>query len=323
MAVLVVAAPTASDAQPLPTCKAMCQRLADCKMPSYTKACLDSCKQHGYEASEEGRAQLLTLTRYSCQQIQSALAGTDGHQPQRSSTQNAPARTPSTRTVSNDDEAELDRLDKELNEAEQQLGEDEQELERRSSGARGPVRGAGAPARGPADPVRGGRGSAGGRPAQPEPRGSAQSSGGYDDGHASGPAAGRYQGCSSVCGRILQCGLMAFDRCDKMCEGAARYTGHHWRVEGSCSEIKKALVTDQWMCTAEASHGTAVGNGPYAYSTTSLMGAGNTRDQAAREALRNCNAIQGSKSSLAWLGGQTVDGGMCQVTRCVPPGTPL
>ena len=61
---LVVAAPTVSAAQPPATCKAMCQRLTDCKMASYTKMCLDSCKQYGYEASEEGRAQLLTLTRY-------------------------------------------------------------------------------------------------------------------------------------------------------------------------------------------------------------------------------------------------------------------
>jgi len=46
IAVLVVTAPAASDAEPLPTCKARCH-----------------CKQQGYEASEEGRAQLLARTR--------------------------------------------------------------------------------------------------------------------------------------------------------------------------------------------------------------------------------------------------------------------
>src|SRR5690349_17990782 len=101
IAVLVVTAPTASDAEPLPTCRAMCQRLTDCKMSSYTKTCLDTCKQYKYEASEQGRAQLLTMTRYSCQQIQAALAGTDGHQHQRPSTRNTPARAPSMR-VRND-----------------------------------------------------------------------------------------------------------------------------------------------------------------------------------------------------------------------------
>jgi hypothetical protein len=62
IAVLVVTAPTASDAEPLPTCKA-CQWFTDCKMSSSTKRCLDYCKQQEYEASEEGRAQLLTGTR--------------------------------------------------------------------------------------------------------------------------------------------------------------------------------------------------------------------------------------------------------------------
>lgn len=143
MAVIAVAAPTASDAQPLATCKAMCQRLTDCKMSSYTKTCLDTCKQYGYEASEQGRAQLLTLTRYSCKQIQSAMAGTDRHQHQRAST-----RPPSTRPASNDDAGELDKIDKELNDFERQLGNDAEELERRSRGPRAPARGAGGSARG-------------------------------------------------------------------------------------------------------------------------------------------------------------------------------
>ena len=82
MAVLVVAG-KASDAEPRPTCKAMCQRLTDCKMPSYFQRCLDNCKPH--EASEEGRAQILVFTRYTCDQIRSSVPGANGHQP--SSTQ--------------------------------------------------------------------------------------------------------------------------------------------------------------------------------------------------------------------------------------------
>jgi hypothetical protein len=46
VAALAVAAPTASDAKPQATCKAMCQRLTDCKLSSYTKLCLDTCKQY-------------------------------------------------------------------------------------------------------------------------------------------------------------------------------------------------------------------------------------------------------------------------------------
>jgi hypothetical protein len=153
MAVLAVVAPTASDAKPQATCKSMCQRLTDCKMPSYTKMCLDACKQYGYEASEAGRAQLVTFTQYSCKQIQSAVGGTDGQQhqgasPRSSAPRNASPRPPSTSAPGNDDAAELDKLEKELNDLDTQLGKDSDELERRSRGARGPARGAGAPARG-------------------------------------------------------------------------------------------------------------------------------------------------------------------------------
>jgi len=144
MAVLAVAAPTVSDAQPRATCQAACKRVTDCKMSSYTKMCLDDCKRNGLEASEEGRAQLLTVMRLSCQQIQSAVADME-HQ-QRSSTpttsvRNSSTRPPSTSTQDDDadDEAELERL------------------ERRSRGVRGPARGAGAPARGAGGSARGRR----------------------------------------------------------------------------------------------------------------------------------------------------------------------
>lgn len=151
----------------------MCQRLTDCKLASYTPTCLDTCKRYGYEASEAGRTQLLTLTRYSCQQIQSAVAaGADTHQRPPSSTRTASPRPSSTPGANNNDIDELNRLEKELNDLDRQLGKDSVELERRSRGARGPVRGA-VPPRGPAAPERrvapaGGAGYAGQgrRPAQ-------------------------------------------------------------------------------------------------------------------------------------------------------------
>src|SRR4051812_40523174 len=102
VALLVVGAPSVTDAEPGPTCKAMCQRLTDCKMPSYTKLCLDSCKQYGYEATEAGRAQLLVLTRYTCKQIQAAVAGG------QSATPTAPARTPSRAARDYDDDYDDD-----------------------------------------------------------------------------------------------------------------------------------------------------------------------------------------------------------------------
>jgi len=75
----------------------MCQRLTDCKLSSYTKMCLDACKQYGYEASEEGRAQLGTFTKYSCKQIQSAVGGTDAQQHQNPSPRSSSPRNASTR----------------------------------------------------------------------------------------------------------------------------------------------------------------------------------------------------------------------------------
>lgn len=272
LAVFVVAAPTVSGAEPAPTCKAMCRRLTDCKMPSYTKLCLDSCKQYRYEASEAGRAQLRVLTRYTCKQIQAAVAGG------QSATPTAPARTPS-RAESDDDD------------------DDEAELDP------APPRGAGRPA--------GGR-----RPAQSGPQGSVPSGGG-------GPAASGIRGCSPVCGRISQCGLMAFDRCDQLCEGAAS-NGHHWEiVRNTCSEIKKGFVSDEWLCRAEASIGLAVGSGPFSYSTELQLGNGKTRDQAANLAMKNCNEMLSERESVATLGEQRVDAGTCQVTQCTPPGSPL
>jgi len=258
----------------------VCQRFTDCKMSSYTKKCLDACKQSGAEASEEGRAQLLTGTRSSCKQLQQIASAVQSavDQHQRSST-----RTPSPRnlmrTGSNDDADELDQLDNDSEE---------------SRGVRGPGRGAGAPARGAGAPAR------------------------------NATRQGSTQSCSSVCGRASKCGVMQFDRCSKMCAGAAA-DGHHWHLDegASCSEIRKAFVNDKWSCRAEASVGTAVGNMPYNYGTTSLLGAGNTRAEAARDAVNLCNKFVGLDETIAWSGGESVHAGSCEVTRCFPPGSPL
>jgi hypothetical protein len=169
---------------------------------------------------------------------------------------------------------------------------------------------------------------------QGQPHGSMQSgysaqSGEYsggddDDGYATGPAASGSGGtCPTVCSRIAQCGLMSFDSCGELC-GIAASNGHTWRIDQEpCSEIRKAFVTDQWMCRAEASFGTSMGGGPWEYSRESLLGTGNTRDDASYEAMRNCNAVMSMNQNLASSRGAAVDGGMCKVTRCMPPGSSL
>jgi len=157
IAVIVGAAPRTSDAEPAPTCKAACQRFTDCKMPSYTKMCVDSCKQYGYEASDKGRAQLVTMTRYSCKQLQDGVAAMSGAQQQRSSPRNGAPPTPSAGT-GGADEAELDKLEKEAADLEKQLDNDTAELERRSRNAQGPARKPAGPA--PTAPPRGADNSA-------------------------------------------------------------------------------------------------------------------------------------------------------------------
>jgi hypothetical protein len=154
MAIVAVAAPAVSDAEPRATCQAACQRFTDCKMPSYTKMCRDECKRNRYESSENGRAQLLTMTRTSCQQLQGAAAGQQRSSTPTGSARNASTRTSPASTQGGDDMAELDKLEKELNELDQQLGNDEAELERRSRGVKTPARGAAGPARGAGAPSR-------------------------------------------------------------------------------------------------------------------------------------------------------------------------
>ncbi len=291
IAVLVVAAPTPSDAQPPATCKAMCQRLTDCKMASYTKMCLDTCKQYGYEASEEGRAQLLTLTRYSCQQIQSTLAGTGGHQPQRSSPRPGSGRNPA-RTDSNDDE--MDQLDNELDDAEMQRG------------------GAGAPARGAegSTPIRGNSR----RPAV----GSSSHSG---DNCA--PVCDRFEQCR-LWKRDSCMGYCSSNTVDP----AKNLLASQWScpklgawmqslgVSGSSSGGDSGN-SGGWTCTAEASVGTANGNMPMIYSTKSAYGNGPNRGAASVKALKDCGALVGAALNLAWLSGEQTEGGNCVISRCM------
>jgi hypothetical protein len=148
-------------------------------MPSYTKMCVDSCKQYNYEASDKGRAQLVTMSRYTCKQLRDGVASMAGQQQQRSSPRNGSA-PPSRRTgsaspstgPSGNDEAELDKLEKEANDLDKQLDHDDAELERRSRGIKGPAGGSGAPTRGAEPPPRGAKGWARGH--RPTPSGGAR-----------------------------------------------------------------------------------------------------------------------------------------------------
>ena len=270
VAALAVAAPAASEAKPQATCKAMCQRLADCKLSSYTKMCLDSCKQYQYEATEEGRAQLLTLTRYSCKQIQSALGAMDAHQQQRASTRSpAPPssspRRPSARPLAPQNPRNDDFADD--------------------------------------DDDATGRGQR-----------SYQADSGSDSSDTS---------CSWVCRRLTECNLITARRCGEMCSMAAS-NGQPLRIgRESCPEIRKAFVSTKWTCWAEGSSGYAYGNGPWTYRNTSIPANGRTRDEAALEAARGCNALMSAGNNTSWSSGAAVDSGDCKVTKCFPPGSPL
>lgn len=116
---------------------------------------------------------------------------------------------------------------------------------------------------------------------------------------------------------------MAYQRCGEMCAVAA--SGDHPLRIGreSCAEIKKAWVTSKWTCWAEGRTGVAYGNGPYTYGSKSTPANGRTRDEAALQALRDCNALVSLDQNLNNLSGATTDNGACRVTRCIPPGTPL
>jgi hypothetical protein len=130
-------------------------------------------------------------------------------------------------------------------------------------------------------------------------------------------------GCAAVCRRAADCHIWTYEYCADICGRAAR-AGHTWRTDrSSCEKVRKTFVSDKWMCTAEASLGTRQGYGPWSYERVSLLGAGNSRDEAGLDALKACRAIVSGKINLANLSGFAVDGGDCQVSRCDPPGTPL
>lgn len=289
IAVLVVAAPRASDAQPPATCKAMCQRLTDCKMPSYTKMCLDSCKQYGYEATKEGRAQLLTLTRYSCKQIQS-MVGTDARQPQRSSTR-IPSVRNSERSVSND---EMDQLDnEELDDGEMQPG-----------GA--------APARDA--PIRANSRS-------PAARSSSDSG----------------DNCAPVCDRFAQCRLWKHESCMSFCSSntsdpAKNLSAAQWSCPKLGAWMQQLGVSSNgsrhgnagnagggsraWTCGAEASFGSALGNGPMIYQVLAGVGYGANRQEASAAAINDCESMVTAAMSIH--GDERQEGGECGISRCNP-----
>ena len=274
VATLAVAAPAASDTKPRPTCKSMCQRLTDCKLSSYTKMCLDACKQYGYEASDEGRAQILTFTRYTCKQIQSAVGATTGPQHQHASTPTPPARSSSARPPAPSNQYDDD------------------------DDASGPTASQSNPSQ---------------RSYQP----------GGENESAQTSSQGPGTSCSWVCRRLSECKLMSTQRCGEMCSIAAS-NGQPLRIDReSCAEIKKAFVTTKWTCFAEGSSGYSYGNGPWNYRTQSMQSTGKTRDEAALAAARDCNALMGVSTNLSNLDGAAVDSGMCKVTRCFPPGSPL
>lgn len=149
---------------------------------------------------------------------------------------------------------------------------------------------------------------------------------GYQSSNGDGYARGNADAggsCAQVCRRAAECNALSFQRCSKLCTGAAK-DGHIWRVDhASCEEVRKAFVTDQWLCDAQASVGSAAGNMPYVYQNKSLLGTGKTRAEAATQALKDCRAIVSNSENLSWLGGESVTGGDCQVARCYAPGTPL
>lgn len=146
---------------------------------------------------------------------------------------------------------------------------------------------------------------------------------GYAGGN--GNAGGKYGGgCSQLCRAAASCNALQFDRCSKLCANAAR-DGHQWSIapNTSCAEVRTFFVTDQWMCNAQASVGSQVGNMGWVDRNQSSLGNGRSREEAATQALKNCGAFAGAAENLAELDGAAVRGGDCQIARCWPPGTAL
>lgn len=71
-----------------------------------------------------------------------------------------------------------------------------------------------------------------------------------------------------------------------------------------------------WMCTAEASLGTAIGDGPMNYRVKSAVNNGPTKQEAATKALKDCGAIVGA--AMAIDGGDSRhEGGTCEISQCI------
>lgn len=116
---------------------------------------------------------------------------------------------------------------------------------------------------------------------------------------------------------------MAYQRCGEICSMAAS-SDHPLRIgRESCAEIKKAFVTSKWTCWADGSTGASYDNGPYTYRNKSTPADGRTRDEAALQALRDCNALLSADANLKDLSGAETETAGCHVTRCIPPGTPM
>jgi len=266
----------------------MCKRLTDCKVSGYDQMCMDACQQYGYEASEQGRAQLLTLEQYSCKQIQSAVAGTD--RDKRPSTRTASPR-PSTRgsaTPPSATQAPSSRVNDD--------GYDD------NNGAYDDYNA--------------------GYDDYDDGYASESTASRYGRARTSNSSS-RDSDCSWVCRRLSECGFMSSDTCGDVCARAAA-NGQPLSIGNeSCAQIRKASGSTQWTCWAEASVGTAYGGGPWTYSRKSLPGTGRTRDDAYLKAMRDCNAVVGMDGTLATSSGAALDSGACEITRCDPPGTPV
>jgi len=164
-------------------------------------------------------------------------------------------------------------------------------------------------------------------------------------GNSRRPAAGRSShsgdNCAPVCGRFDQCRLWKYDSCMSYCSSntvdpAKNLSAAQWScsklgawmqqlgVSGSSSRGDSRYPRN-WgnsgnagggTWTAEASLGTTQGNMPTIYRTISAMGNGPTRGAASVKALKDCGALVGSAQSLAWLSGESTEGGNCVISKC-------
>jgi hypothetical protein len=73
-------------------------------------------------------------------------------------------------------------------------------------------------------------------------------------------------------------------------------------------------ATGQWNCIAEASLGTALGNGPMNYSVKSGYGTASTRDEAVTLALKECGETV--NVSILIADDMRTETGTCALSRC-------